>query len=161
MRDKPIPFELMGEWLKYAPMLTCNIVIEEDGYVLLVKRKNDPEKDKWFTPGGILVKSEWGVDKQARMIAEDEVGITLEIESSPSVVYDEHHPKGYNAYDVHLVTLVFYANPNPPRQIPKTNEDHDEVQWFKLSKNAPWWIGGGCELGKGVQDFVTEALRER
>ena len=56
MRNRPISTELMHKWLEVAPMPTTNIIVMKGAYVLLLKRKNPPEKDKWFTPGGILTK---------------------------------------------------------------------------------------------------------
>lgn len=162
MRDKPIPKELISEWLRYAPMLTCNVVIEEDGYVLLVKRKHPPEKDKWFTPGGIITKKDYLVHNQAKWIAEQETGMRLIIEHHPSSVDVENFNEGYGATDIQLITLVYYANPLPPKQIPTHDEEHSDIRWFELDECAPWWVNPKEEIiGEGVQGFITEALKER
>ena len=163
MRDKPIPPELISEWLKYAPMLTCNIVIEEEERVLLVKRKNDPEKGKWFTPGGILTKKFQYAFQDARDIVLDETGLLVMIESTPSDMYEEEHDVGYGTTDIKLMSLIFYANTLEAHPIPKTNDDHSDIKWFKVEKNPPFKIihDESDEMGKYVQDIIYFGLIDK
>ena len=133
MREKNIPKELISEWLKYAPMLTCNIVIEDRGWVLLVKRNDEPEKNKWFTPGGIITKTD-DIDEQVKDIVNDECGIAVILKRTGFM--EEYHKTGYGSDDIRLCTLLYRATMTGNKQIPKTNEDHCDIRWFKLSSQT-------------------------
>jgi len=145
LREKPIPAYLIKEWLIYAPMLTVNLVIFErlGRQVLLVKRKNEPEKGKWFTPGGIIHNRKT-LAEQIYAIMEEEAGINGYI-LGLVCFNEEHHKKGYGKEDIKLVTLVFKiaaTNVNV-----KTNDEHLDIQWFStthlpvdLNENVRKWI---------------------
>jgi NAD+ diphosphatase len=59
------------------PKLTVNIIVEnERGEILFVKRKHDPFKGTWNTPGGFLEPQETGEEAACRELRE-ETGLKL------------------------------------------------------------------------------------
>jgi len=145
LREKPIPADLISKWLEYAPLVTVNLVILErlSGKVLLVKRKNEPEAGKWFTPGGIIHNRELLTD-QIYSILEEETGIEGYITALVCFT-EEHHPSGYGAENIKLITIVFKIAAT--NEYMKTNDEHSDIRWFSitelprdLNENVLRWI---------------------
>jgi len=149
MRDRPISPELMKQWLEVAPMATTNIVVMNGPYVLLLKRKNPPERDKWFTPGGILTK-DGVIERQALEILEDETGIKA-CGLSLLAVDDEFFDEGYGTEDVHLVTVVFKLRVFD--KTVETNTDHYSWSWYAVT-SLP------LELNPSVRKWILMAVKE-
>lgn len=148
-REKPISPELIQKWLKVAPMPTTNIIVMKDAYVLLVKRRNPPEKGKWFTPGGILVKGV-NVAFQALEILHDETGIKAD-NLALLLVDDEFFSEGYGTRDVHLVTVVYKHSAETSAV--KTNVEHTDIKWFPIT-SLPH------DLHPNVRKWILESVRE-
>jgi colanic acid biosynthesis protein WcaH len=55
------------------PIISIDLCIISDCHILLGKRKNEPAKDYWFTPGGRIFKNE-SIDQSIQRIAINEVG---------------------------------------------------------------------------------------
>ena len=150
MRDRPIPKPLMQKWLEVAPMPTTNIVVMKGAYVLLVKRKIQPEKDRWFTPGGILTKGKNAVF-QALEILHDETGIEGH-NLSLLLVDDEFYTDGYGTRDVHLITVVYKHEAESTHV--STNDDHSAIKWFPVTSLPQ-------ELHMSVRKWILEAIRRK
>ena len=103
-----LPVELYREVVDAMPILCVDLVLRDpNGKYLLVKRKNEPAKDRWWIPGGRLLKGETleqGAVRQARK----ELG--LEIKALAPMGYYERHwqasPFGLESGH-HTVSLVF------------------------------------------------------
>lgn len=52
--DKP----LYTEFVNNMPIVCVDVCIKKDGKILIAKRKTEPMKDKWFLPGGRVLKYE-------------------------------------------------------------------------------------------------------
>ncbi len=65
---KKLPDELYKEILENMPVFCVDIVIHSEGKVLLIKRKNDPEKEKWWIVGGRVLKNERFLDAVRRKV---------------------------------------------------------------------------------------------
>lgn len=148
MRERPITPQLMREWLAVAPMPTVNIVVMKGAYVLLLKRKNSPEKDKWFTPGGILTKGKEAMF-QALEILYDETRIEAQ-NLTLLLVDDEFYSEGYGTRDVHLVTVV-YKHEAESTDV-TTNDEHHEYGWFPVTALPQ-------KLHQNVRKWILEAIR--
>lgn len=148
MRDRPIPPKLMQKWLKVAPMPTINIVVMKGAYVLLVKRKNQPEQDRWFTPGGILTKGKEAMF-QALEILFDETRIEAH-NLSLLLVDDEFYSDGYGTRDVHLISVIYLHKAESTSV--STNEDHSDISWFPVTALPQ-------ELHPNVRKWILEAIR--
>ena len=73
-----IPSELYRQIVDVLPILCVDIVIEDGGRYLLVKRTNEPLKGQWWVPGGRVLKGETIAEAAARK-AREELGIEAEI----------------------------------------------------------------------------------
>ncbi len=71
-----IPEHKYRDILKHLPILCVDIAIKIDGGYLLVKRKNEPKKDKWWVPGGRLHKGETA-EEAARRKVKEETGLDI------------------------------------------------------------------------------------
>ena len=131
-------------------MPTVNIVVMKGAYVLLVKRKNPPEKGKWFTPGGILTKGKDTVF-QALEILYDETRIEAH-SLSLLLVDDEFYADGYGTRDVHLITVV-YKHIAESTSV-STNEEHSEFGWFPVTALPQ-------NLHPNVRKWILEAIRKK
>lgn len=77
MTDK-IPNELYKQILENMPICCVDIVVSHEGKVLLIHRKEEPAKDKWWVVGGRILKGEKLVDAVKRKVRE-ETGLNVEI----------------------------------------------------------------------------------
>ena len=51
---------LYNEILRNMPIICVDgVILNENGEILFLKRKNEPEKNKWWFPGGRLLKNEY------------------------------------------------------------------------------------------------------
>ena len=119
------------------PKLTVDGIIINDDKILLIKRKNEPFKDKWALPGGYVEYGETVEDAVLREISEEtnlSVGIKelLGVYSSP-----DRDPRG------HTVTIAFILNVKSgdvkcgddaadakffeKRKLPDLSFDHDKI----------------------------------
>lgn len=130
-------------------MATTNIVVMMGAYVLLVKRRSPPEKDKWFTPGGILVKS-GDVESQAIEILEDETGIKA-YSLSLLTVDDEFFTEGYGTTDVHLVTIVYKYKTSTTEIV--TNAEHFDIKWVPVTALP-------IDLHPNIRKWILKAIQE-
>lgn len=53
-----IPEELYAKFHQSMPIICVDIVVTYDGKILLIKRSREPEKNKWWFPGGRLLRDE-------------------------------------------------------------------------------------------------------
>jgi len=84
-----------------SPKLTTDGVIIQDGEILLIKRKNEPFKDKWALPGGFVEYGEKVEDSVIREVFE-ETGLRTKIKQLFDVFSDPNRdPRG------HTITLVY------------------------------------------------------
>ena len=85
------------------PVLTVDIIIKKDNGYVFVKRRNEPFKDYWALPGGIVEYGET-VEEAALREAKEETGLDVNllqligIHSDPS-----RDPRG------HYITVVYIA----------------------------------------------------
>ncbi len=87
-----------------SPRLTVDGVILKDEKILLIKRKNEPFKDKWALPGGFVEYGEKVEDAVVREVFE-ETGLRTEISSLFGIYSDPgRDPRG------HTISAVFILN---------------------------------------------------
>jgi colanic acid biosynthesis protein WcaH len=82
--------------IELTQLVSIDLVIyNQDGNVLVGKRKNEPAKDTWFVPGSRLYKNERWKDAVKR-ISEDEVGCTITYEETKLIgIYDHIYPTNF------------------------------------------------------------------
>lgn len=105
---KTLPYKKYRDIVKKMPIMTVDgIILYKDKYLLL-KRKNEPLKGRFWTPGGRVYRGEKITDALVRKIKE-ECGIDIKIISLMGF-YEDFYPK--NEFDidyVHTVSFVYMA----------------------------------------------------
>ena len=75
---KKIPREVYKNILDTMPICCVDMVVHYKGKVLLVKRKDEPEKGEFWVPGGRIYKNERLADAVLRKVKE-ETGLDVKI----------------------------------------------------------------------------------
>ena len=111
-----------------SPRLTTDGVIIKDNKLLLIKRKNEPFKNKWALPGGFVEYGEKVEDSVTREVFE-ETGLKTKINNFFNVYSDpDRDPRG------HTITLVYSLEIVGGNL--KGNDDASEAKFFELD-NLP------------------------
>ena len=141
----------MAEKKKYVynwprPMVTVDAVVFDvsDGKpkVLLIKRANEPFKDKWAFPGGFVDMDEELKDAAARELAE-ETGLTgVKLTQLQTFGKCGRDPRGRN------ITVAFIGVTRNNKI--KSGDDATEAQWFDIDKLP--------EMGFDHNDVATVAI---
>ncbi len=110
----------------YQNAVPCNaVVIENDkGEILLVKRKFDPQKNKWDWPGGFLNGGENFEHSVIREIKE-ELGVEIMINRLVGVYTDSYE---YQHIDFPILCVAVFAKIT--RGEIKVSDDVSEYQYF-------------------------------
>ena len=112
--------------MEYPKLTVDSVVMDMNKGLLLVKRKNDPEKGKWALPGGFVNYNEDPADAAAREVKE-ETGLSVELmDPMNAKVFGE---PGRDARG-HIVTLVYMAQPSPSRGELKAGDDAEDARFF-------------------------------
>jgi 8-oxo-dGTP diphosphatase len=108
-----------------SPSVTVDAIIERDGRILLIKRKNKPFKGSWALPGGFVEYSEKVEDALSREILE-ETGLKVETMKFHNV-YSEpgRDPRG------HVISLCYVVSGSGEG---KAGDDAAEMQFFRVEE---------------------------
>ncbi len=106
--------------------LTVDAIIPFEGKIVLIKRKNEPFKDHYALPGGIVEYGERVEDALVREVKE-ETGLDVEIHRLVGVYSDPNRdPRG------HFVSVCFIAVPKGGRL--RADSDAKEIALFGLDE---------------------------
>lgn len=109
-----------------SPSLAVDGVIIKDNMVLLIKRRNDPYKDKWAIPGGFVEYGERTEDAVLREIKE-ETGLESKIDRLVGVYSDpKRDPRK------HVVSIAYLLR--DPSGTEKGGDDAKEAKWWDTNK---------------------------
>lgn len=127
-----------------APLISVDICILKNNYILIGKRKNNPAKDFYFVPGGRIRKNECIDDAVDRLLI-NEIGYQFKNDknkSKKSLGYYEHfyddNFHGNSNFSTHYVVLAFIIK---FEDIKKTNivdlkkDQHSNYVWFEFKKD--------------------------
>jgi len=93
--------------MKYkSPRLTCDGILIKDKKILLIKRKNNPYKNKWALPGGFV---EYGEKVEESVVREfyEETGLKTKISELIGVYSDPNRdPRGHTITVVYLLEIL-------------------------------------------------------
>ncbi|MFQ5887399.1 MAG: NUDIX domain-containing protein [Candidatus Hydrothermarchaeales archaeon] len=105
------------------PAVTVDAIVEIEGKILLIKRKNEPYKGRWALPGGFVEYGESAEEAVKREVLE-EGNLDLEITDLIGVYSDPgRDPRG------HVISIVFRAE---GRGEEKGGSDAMDARLFKL-----------------------------
>lgn len=112
------------------PCVTVDMVVfSEDGYVLLIKRKNNPFKGMWALPGGHVEPNE-DIDMAASRELQEETGLDLRLDQLFTIGTPYRDPRG------HYITVVYGCKyPAPMDEIyTQHGDDAADLWWIKCGK---------------------------
>ena len=109
-----------------SPSLTVDGVIIKDNQVLLIKRKNDPYKNKWAIPGGFVDYGEKTEDAVLREVKE-ETGIRAKIDRLIGVYSEpKRDPRK------HVVSIAYLLKDVKGEE--KGGDDAREAKWWGINE---------------------------
>ena len=120
------------QWIKDNMPIPCVdlLVVNNAGAYFLVKRKNHPLKNKWWIPGGRVLKNET-LQNAAHRKAKEELGFDVNVLSC--VGYYEDFYKVPKNKVVHTISIVFVVSPVENFKIKLDSQSSD----WKWSKELP------------------------
>ena len=108
------------------PMVGAGALIHKGHKILLVKRKNEPNKGRWALPGGLVELGE-RVEDAVRREVKEEVGLNVKLERLLDVLDDIHYdPEGRTRY--HYILVDYLAAPRAGRV--RLNGESAGYRWF-------------------------------
>jgi len=122
--------------IESTPLVSIDLCIVFDSQILLGKRKNEPLKGLWFTPGCRILKNETWQDC-LRRVANSELNFEVRDPNQFLLMGVWDHFYKNSAVDegvsTHYVNLphCIYLKQKPNFQI---DEQHDEISWFDLQE---------------------------
>ncbi len=133
--NQQIPAGLYQQILENMPICCIDVVLYHHQKVLLVLRKDEPEKGRWWLPGGRLYKNETLTEAVKRKIRE-EVG--LEVEVKQKIGAYEYSSDQSSFTDIktgtHSISINFVAVPLDV----DSSEDNLDIKIDQTSSDYRW-----------------------
>jgi colanic acid biosynthesis protein WcaH len=126
----------LGTVIRLAPLIAIDFIIRNArDEILLGLRNNEPAKDWYFVPGGMVLKNERLADAFARLL-KTETSYTLRIDEARLLGAFEHFYKnnrfGNSDYSTHYVVLGYELGV-PDAAEPKPDDQHSELRFWPLA----------------------------
>jgi colanic acid biosynthesis protein WcaH len=127
-----IPLKLYKKIVDVFPILCVDIVVEHKERFLLVKRKKEPAKGRWWVPGGRVFKGET-IEKAVKRKIKEELGINVKILKALGY-YEKHFKENEFGLKsgIHTVSIVVLVKPLSLNI--KLNKQSDD---WRFSKTIP------------------------
>ena len=107
------------------PLVTVDAIIEREGEILFVKRRNDPFRGRWAFPGGFVEYGERVEDALKREVME-ETGLTVRIKRFHNVYSNpDRDPRG------HVISLCFVVEGIGK---PRGGDDAMDARFFSMEE---------------------------
>jgi colanic acid biosynthesis protein WcaH len=124
--------------IENTPLVSIDLCLVCNGQVLLGKRKKQPLKGSWFTPGGRIYKNEsWQV--ALKRIALSELGLSItELDDFELMgVWDHFYPNSAidEGISTHYVDLPHFCR-FESKPVVLGDDQHDSLDWFDIDKVA-------------------------
>lgn len=113
-----------------AVPIACVDLLIHDGkkHILLLKRKNNPEKGRWWLPGGRILKGESFTAAASRKLKQ-ETGLSAKIGKQLGG-FEYIRKKGYfPGVSIHMIAIIFLVKINPDSRL-HFDSQNSEAKWF-------------------------------
>jgi len=125
-----LPLQAYKTVIKHAPIASNDVLVEVKGHYLLAKRKNQPGRGRWWTPGRRLQKNEQITDA-VHQVVKEELGIKkIKIKKFLGVFEFFCQPGKLGQKDIHYLSFAFLVKPLGKFKI-KLDKQHSEYRFFK------------------------------
>ena len=112
------------------PIVGVGVILVCEGRILLAKRKNEPGKDKWSVPGGIVELGET-LEQTVVREAREETGLIVEepepIDVISQVTLDENSKIKY-----HFIIIDYFVRFK--NAVAEAGSDVGELEWVALDQ---------------------------
>jgi ADP-ribose pyrophosphatase YjhB (NUDIX family) len=129
------------------------LVHDEEGRVLLIKRRFEPNKGRWSLPGGLLETGET-LEFAGRREVREELGVEIEVEElfqvSEEIIKDAEGKARF-----HFVLVDFLAKLSPSGATITLNEESESFEWFEPDQVE------ALDASENTRLIVSKYLRER
>jgi GDP-mannose mannosyl hydrolase len=123
--------------IRLAPLIAMDLIIR-NGHdeVLLGLRNNEPAKDRYFVPGGMILKNERLTEAFARLM-KNETDHAANLDDARLIGVFEHfyetNRSGTAGYGTHYVVLG-YEYRWPGAAAPRADDQHSELRWWPVAE---------------------------
>ena len=127
-----LPVEMFKAVVDATPLISIDLLIENEGKYLLGRRTNKPAKGYFFSFGGRILKNET-IDNAMARVALNELNIDLK--STPEFIGVFEHfynDSMYKNVSTHYVNLAYEYEVEEVQNLP--TEQHSEYQWFSVEE---------------------------
>lgn len=143
--------------VKNTPLISVDLCIVNEGKILLGKRKNDPLKGIFFTPGGRILKNEAHFDCLKR-IAKSELGLIINKKKFYLMgVWDHFYENSIFGEEIstHYVNLPYFIHyeKKPPILL---DYQHDCFKWFNLKD-----VANGKDFHEYIKCYASWIISEQ
>jgi len=125
-----IDYKLYNEIKKVFPIVCVDLLILNEGKVLLLKRNNAPAYGQWWFPGGRIFKNESIFDAAQRKGIE-ELGISLQPQNIISVEESIFNLQN-DEVDIHTINIIVQMDLINSDINIKLDKNHSEFKWFEV-----------------------------
>ena len=129
-----LPKEDYQKVLKTMPVVSVDLIInDEEGQVLLGKRRNRPAANTWFVPGGRLFKYET-IQNAVKRISRQELGCELEYGKGLGA-YHQIYPDNFadDTHGSHYITFaISIASTISSKLELHKDQQHEEFRWWPI-----------------------------
>ncbi len=141
--------ELFKTIIEHTPLVSVDLIIKNEGKVLLGKRVNKPAQGYWFTLGGRVLKNERIQDAITR-ICNMEIGI-IPPENPRFIGIFEHlyDDSIFDDVSTHYVNLGYEVEVSGLEDLP--TDQHTAYRWFGLEE-----LMQSDEVHRYVTDYFTK-----
>ena len=129
------------------PSPTVDVILEQSGKILLIRRKKDPFKDYLALPGGFINHGEFAEDAAKREALEE---TSLEIE--PIDILGVYSDPQRDPRD-HVMSTVFVAIIISGE--PKAKDDASAIEWRSLEEVQSSSIKIGFDHQQILSDYIV------
>lgn len=127
--------DLFESIIKHCPLISIDFVIKDNNMrVLLGKRKNEPAKGYWFTPGGRIFKDESITDACIRILR-DELNIhTTDPNYSIFNITEHFYSNNFynNDFSTHYINISMTLHDFDINSIVDMTAQHTDIIWLTI-----------------------------